>query len=87
LINTLLGKVSAPGTSARLSACFLRVEAINRLEAEIKKLSDDLLRAKTEEFRARIQERVKYIADEPDADPDRRKQIDEERNQAIKEVS
>src|SRR5258708_11304823 len=63
-----------------------RVEAINALEPKIKSLSDDKLRAKTDEFRARIQERVKHIPDEPDADPDRRKQLDVEGNQAIKEA-
>src|SRR3977135_4468268 len=63
-----------------------RVEAINALESEIQKLSDDQLRAKTEEFRARIQERLKHIVDEPDADPDRQKQIDTERNQALNEA-
>src|SRR3982074_3661743 len=63
-----------------------RVEAINALESEIQKLSDDQLRAKTEEFRARIQERLKHIVDEPDADPDRQKQIDTERNQALNQA-
>src|SRR3982075_2639647 len=63
-----------------------RVEAINALEPEIQKLSDEQLRAKTEEFRARIQERLKHIVDEPDADPDRQKQIDTERNQALNEA-
>src|SRR5712664_4206249 len=63
-----------------------RVEAINALEPEIQKLSDDQLRAKTEEFRVRIQEHLKHIVDEPDADPDRQKQIDTERNQALKEA-
>src|SRR3979490_59732 len=63
-----------------------RVEAINALESEIQKLSDDQLRAKTEEFRARIQERLKHIVDEPDADPDRQKQNDTERNQALNEA-
>src|SRR5258706_16452661 len=63
-----------------------RVEAINALESEIQKFSDDQLRAKTEEFRVRIQERLKHIVDESDADPDRQKQIDTERNQALKEA-
>src|SRR5713226_1676333 len=63
-----------------------RVEAITALEPEMQKLSDEQLRAKTEEFRARVQERLSHIADEPDADPDRQKQIDAERNQALKEV-
>src|SRR5208283_3283133 len=60
-----------------------RVQAINALEPEIQKLSDDQLRAKTAEFRARIQDRLNdrlkdrlndrlsSIADETSADPDR----------------
>src|SRR6266446_8588753 len=63
-----------------------RVEAMTALEPEMQKLSDEQLRARTEEFRARVQERLSHIADEPDADPDRQKQIDTERNQALQEV-
>src|SRR5882672_3605106 len=63
-----------------------RVEAINALEPKIKSLSDEQLRGKTEEFRARIKERLSHIADEPDADADRLKQIDDDRLQAIREV-
>src|SRR5215471_3851659 len=63
-----------------------RVEAIDALEPEIEKLSDDQLRAKTDEFRRRIQERLGQIADEPDADPDRLKQIADERTNAVNEV-
>src|SRR5271170_1924748 len=36
----------------------------------MQKLSDEQLRAKTDEFRARIQERLKSIADEPLAETD-----------------
>jgi len=45
-----------------------RVAAINALEPEIQNLSDDQLRAKTAEFRARIQERLSSIPDEPEVD-------------------
>src|ERR1700722_3618244 len=55
-----------------------RVEAINALEPEMQKLSDEQLRAKTDEFRQRIQERLNSIPDEPDADQDRRKELDAE---------
>jgi preprotein translocase subunit SecA len=86
LINTLLGKVFGTRNEREVKRMLPRVEAINALESEIQKLSDDQLRAKTEEFRVRIQERLKHIVDEPDADPDRQKQIDTERNQALKEA-
>jgi preprotein translocase subunit SecA len=49
-------------------------------------LSDEQLRAKTDAFRARIQERVSKIQDDPEADDDRRKQIEAEKDQALKEV-
>jgi len=86
LINTLLGKVFGTRNEREVKRMLPRVEAINALEPEIKRLSDDQLRAKTEEFRARIKDRLSYIADEPDADPDRQKQIDTERNQALQEI-
>jgi len=86
LINTLLGKVFGTRNEREVKRMLPRVEAITALEPEIQKLSDEQLRARTEEFRARVQERLSHIADEPDADPDRQKQIDAERNQALKEV-
>src|SRR3954465_10021640 len=52
----------------------------------MQKLSDEELRAKTDEFRRRIQERVAQIPDEPEAEPERRKEIDGERYKAIGEV-
>jgi preprotein translocase subunit SecA len=88
LINTLLGKVFGTKNERELKRMMPLVEAINALEAETQKLSDDQLRAKTEEFRARIKERLsRFEAEpEPDADPDRQKQIEDERYQALKEV-
>src|SRR5499425_383445 len=52
----------------------------------MKKLADAELRAKTDEFRKRIQDRLARIADEPDADPDRIKQIEADRAAALKEA-
>jgi len=86
LINTLLGKVFGTRNEREVKRMLPRVEAITALEPEMQKLSDEQLRAKTEEFRARVQERLSHIADEPDADPDRQKQIDTERDQALQEV-
>ena len=87
MINTLLGKVFGTRNEREVKRMLPRVEAINALEPEIKKLSDEQLRAKTDEFRALIQERVKHIADEPDADLDRQKEIEAERNRVIKDVA
>src|SRR5580700_4388469 len=63
-----------------------RVEAINALEPEMRKLTDEQLRAKTDEFRLRIKERLTSIPDEPDADQDRRKELDTERTKLVNEV-
>src|SRR5438309_6964648 len=63
-----------------------QVEAINALEPTMQRLSDAELRAKTGEFRRRIQERLAKIADEPEADPDRQKEIEAERDAALKEI-
>jgi len=86
LINTLLGKIFGTRNEREIKRMMPNVEAISALEPEIEKLSDDQLRAKTDEFRARVQERLSQIADEPDADPDRQKEIEEQRSQALKEV-
>jgi preprotein translocase subunit SecA len=86
LINALVAKVFGTKNEREVKRLMPQVEAINALEPAMKKLSDAELRAKTDEFRRRIQERLSKIADEPDADPDRAKQIETDRNLALKEV-
>ncbi|HEX3352079.1 MAG TPA: preprotein translocase subunit SecA [Terriglobales bacterium] len=86
MINTLLGKVFGTKNDRELKRLMPQVEAINALEQQMKRLSDDQLRAKTEEFRRRIHTRLADLADEPNADSDRLKQLEDERNQRIKEA-
>jgi preprotein translocase subunit SecA len=86
LINSLLGKVFGTKNEREIKRLLPNVEAINALELQMQALSDEQLRAKTDEFRARIQERLNGIQDEPEADEDRRKQIETERDQALKDV-
>jgi preprotein translocase subunit SecA len=86
LINALVAKVFGTKNERELKRLMPRVEAINALEPEMQKLSDEQLRAKTDEFRKRIQERVNSIPDEPDADQDRRKELDAERLKLTNEV-
>ncbi|MBZ5649825.1 MAG: preprotein translocase subunit SecA [Acidobacteriia bacterium] len=86
LINTLLGKVFGTKNERELKRLMPQVEAINALEPQIKQLSDEQLRAKTDEFRKRIQERLASLPDEPDADPDRLKQLEDDRTKLINEV-
>src|ERR1035437_2463126 len=74
-----------------------RVVRINALEPEVRKLSDAELVAKTEEFRARIQERLaKVDAENPSVDRepakeeagarDRAKELDAARDRVLAEV-
>jgi len=61
------------------------VDVIGKLEPQVQALSDEQLRAKTEEFRARLSERLASLPDEPDAGPDRLQELDDERRRAEKE--
>ena len=96
MINTLLGKIFGTKNEREVKRLQPRVLAINALEPEMQKLSDDELRAKTAEFRARVQERLSSITDEPSADADapdidlqnsdRQKEIEAERAVVLKGV-
>ena len=65
MINTLLGKVFGTKNEREVKRLQPRVAAISAFEPEMQKLSDEQLRAKTDEFRARIQERLRSVPDEP----------------------
>jgi preprotein translocase subunit SecA len=95
LINTLIGKVFGTKNERVIKSLMPRVEAINALEPQTQKLTDDELRAKTDEFRQRIQERLSRVtgAASPESeleseedDPDRSKQTEKERYDALQEV-
>ncbi len=86
MINTLLGKVFGTKNEREVKRLLPRVAAINALEPEMHKLSDEQLRAKTDEFRKRIADRLSRIPDEPEADPQRLKELDKERLNATNEI-
>ena len=86
LINALLGKVFGTKNEREIKRLLPNVEAINALEPAMQKLSDEQLREKSAEFRRRVQERLSQLPDEPEADPDRRKELDKERAAATNEV-
>jgi preprotein translocase subunit SecA len=97
LINTLIGKVFGTKNERVIKSLMPQVEAINALEPQMLKLTDEELRAKTDGFRQRIQERLGRVsssaaAAEPDAeteaeaDPDRSKQLEKEQYAALQEV-
>jgi len=58
LINSLIAKVFGTKNERVIKALMPQVEAINALEPQMQKLTDAELRAKTDEFRQRIQERL-----------------------------
>jgi len=86
LINAIVAKVFGTKNEREIKRLMPRVAAINALEPDMRKLSDEQLRAKTDEFRQRIKERLASIPDEPDADQDRRKELDAERFKLVNEV-
>jgi preprotein translocase subunit SecA len=95
LINTLIGKVFGTKNERVVKSMMPNVTAINALEPQMQKLTDDELRAKTDEFRQRIQQRLSHVtgtAPEPpaeadgDSDPDRAKQLEKEQYEALQEV-
>jgi preprotein translocase subunit SecA len=100
LINTLLGKVFGTKNERVVKALMPQVAAINALEPQIQKLTDAELRAKTDEFRQRIQERLARFTDaraaeaaakaeeedESEPDVDRQKRLEKEQYDALQEV-
>jgi len=97
LINQLLGKVFGTKNERVIKALMPKVQAINALEPQIQKLTDAELRAKTDEFRQRIQERLSHVSKAPQAevpeaggedepDLDQQKQFEKREYEAIQEV-
>ena len=94
MINTLIGKVFGTKNERVINSLMPKVEAINALEPQMQKLTDGELRAKTDEFRKRVQERLSRVASgavmesETDAedDPDRAKQFEKEQYEALQEI-
>ena len=96
MIDTLLGKVFGTKNERVIKVLMPKVRAINAVEQQVQKLSDAELRAKTDEFRQRIQERLSRVtkgpqteASEPDEnDPnlDQQKQFEKEEYEALQEA-
>jgi preprotein translocase subunit SecA len=101
LINTFLGKVFGTKNERVVKSLVPRVQAINALEPEISKLSDAELRAKTDEFRERIQAHMSRFAgnrgnapakanetaeSEEENDFDRQKRLEKQEHEALQEA-
>ncbi len=74
-IDKVITKVFGSANERLLKKLWPVVIEINRLEPEIKKLSDEQLRAKTEEFRTRLAERLEGSSD---LSVDQLKQLEQE---------
>jgi preprotein translocase subunit SecA len=85
-IESAFAKVFGTKNEREIKRMMPRVQAITALEPEMQKLSDDELRAKTDEFRRQIEERLSKFPDDPEADLDRQKQIEKERDEALKQI-
>jgi len=97
LINQLLGKVFGTKNERVVKSLMPKVQAINALEPQMQKLTDAELRAKTDEFRQRIQERLSRVSKSPqpeisepaledEPDVDRQKQFEKQEYEALQEV-
>jgi len=101
LINQLLGKVFGTKNERVVKSLMPNVQAINALEPQMQKCTDAELRAKTDEFRQRIQERLSRVGGnngnqtpgdgslaeaEGVDDFDRAKRADQEQYDALQEV-
>ena len=101
MINSLIAKVFGTKNERVIKALMPQVQAINALEPQMQKLTDAELRARTDEFRQRIQERLSRfdaegsdptaeveVDTEADAEPDpeRLKRLEKERYDTLQEV-
>jgi len=67
MFNMILAKIFGTRNERELKRLWPKVHEINALEPEMQQLSDDQLRAKTDEFRARIVEALKDVPEVEDA--------------------
>ncbi|HSS47262.1 MAG TPA: preprotein translocase subunit SecA [Burkholderiales bacterium] len=86
MLASLLKKIFGSRNERLLKQYTHTVRAINALEPAIEKLSDAELRAKTDEFKGRIRERLATIPDHADGDAERAQAQEEERSRARKAI-
>jgi len=77
LFNKLAAKVFGTSNEREIKRIVPRVDEINSFEPAMKQLSDEQLRAKTEEFRQRFRERVDAIEDADEKDQELKAVLDE----------
>src|SRR5271169_4732038 len=77
LINKAIAKIFGTSNEREIKRIMPLVDAINVLEPEMKQLSDEQLRAKTDEFRQRVRERVDAVEDADEKDRELAAVLDE----------
>ena len=77
MINKAIAKIFGTSNEREIKRIMPLVDAINALEPEMKELSDEQLRAKTEEFRQRVRERVDALEDPDEKDRELAAALDE----------
>jgi preprotein translocase subunit SecA len=86
-LDTILAKIFGTRNEREIKRLRPLVERINSLEPEMQRLTDAELRAKTDEFRQRINERASQVQPEPEAeDENRGSRGPTERDRVLKEV-
>ena len=86
IVDKVIGKVFGTKSERVIKRLQPTVQQINALEPQMKALSDEELRAKTQAFRNRIAERVSAVKADAEGDPERAKEIDKEQKQALKDA-
>jgi preprotein translocase subunit SecA len=87
LLDTIFAKIFGTKNEREIKRLRPLVEKINSLEPEMPGLTDSELRARTDQFRQRINERLSQVQLEPEAeDENRSTQGPTERDRALKEV-
>ena len=77
MFNKLAAKVFGTSNEREIERILPRVDEINALEPAMKQLRDEQLRAKTDEFRQRIRERIDAIEDADEKDQELKAALDD----------
>ena len=87
MLDAIFAKIFGTKNEREIKRMRPLVERINALEPEMQRLTDSELRAKTDEFRKRINERLGQVQEEPEAeDENRSSRGPTARDRALKEV-
>ena len=86
MIQNVLSKIFGSRNDRLLRQYQRQVRAINVLGPQVEKLTDAELRAKTDEFRARVRDAVAKVPDNTDGDSERAGQLELERSKTRREA-